>query len=432
MMRGGAVAYRFRLVVGGAAKFNVKKLLRHRFILFATQDADKRPRFSPFIWCILTLAVCWLLELVRAQTSLAQTVPAAGQAGARDFLEYWAAGRLFAQGSNPYSPAELFALQRMAGWSDDQALIMWNPPWTLPFVLPFGLPNFAAGQFFWLLVHVFLMLFSTQRLWRIYSNSAMAFRLPLVLAFTFVPTIFVLVIGQITPLLVAGLTAFLYSQRKENWPLMGAALVILSLKPHVLYLLWVVFPLWLFYKHSWRSIGIVALVGMVAMTFPLLVRPGIYSDYIALYGAADVLKPMDWLAPTLRNVIRLFFEIEQPVLQFAPTALAGIWAVHHWYHNKQAWRWEEQLPLLSIVSVFTSFFVWTYDQVVVLPAMVEAAVWISQRSTPWYRFWTARLYIVINACHLLMRFWLAEELWYFWLAPALLANYFVFRWEKAD
>jgi len=47
-----------------------------------------------------------------------------------------------------------------------------------------------------------------------------------------------------------------------------------------------------------------------------------------------------------------------------------------------------------------------------------------------YRYWAARLYVAINLCHFLLRFWLAEELWYFWLAPALLINYLVFMWER--
>jgi hypothetical protein len=398
-------------------------LLRRHVIAFV--------RFFPsLIWCTIILAGA-VLEFANVRSIFAQSVPVAEPTGARDFVEYWAAGRLFAQGRNPYSPGALSELQRTAGWSDVQPLVMWNPPWTLPLVVPFGLPSFVVGQFLWLLSHVFLVLVSAQQLWRIYSNSATASRLPLLLAFTFVPTIFVLIIGQMTPLLLAGLAAFLYSERKANWPLMAAALVILSLKPHILYLFWIVLALWLLHKHSWRLIGIVALVSVAAIIFPMLIRPGIYSDYVALYGAAEVLKPLDWPAPTLRNVIRIFLGVEQPLLQFAPTVLAVVWAVHHWYQQKQAWRWAEQLPLLLIVSVLSSFFVWTYDQVVVLPAMVQAAVWISRRPTLWHRFWTARFYVAINVCHLLLRFWLAEELWYFWLAPALFANYLVFCWERA-
>lgn len=379
---------------------------------------------------MLVLMTCALFELRAPPVIGAQSLPAAEQKGARDFVEYWSAGRLLAQGGNPYSPAELFTLQRTIGWTGTQPIVMWNPPWTLPIVLPFGLPSFVAGQLLWLLFHVCLIMFSAQQLWRVYENSMHGSRLALFLAFTFVPTVFVLIIGQITPLVLAALTAFLYCERKQDWRGMSASLVLLTIKPHLLYLFWIVAPLWLIEKRLWRLIAMVAFVTASAVTLPLLFDPRIYSEYFALFGAAGILKPMDWPVPTLRNVIRTFLDLDSRALQLAPTALASAWVVHYWYHRRQTWRWREQLPLLSIVSVTSSVFVWTYDQVVLLPAIIEAAVWMSQAPAPWHRFWSARLYIAINACHVLQRFWLAEELWYFWLAPALLINYLIFRRER--
>ena len=78
----------------------------------------------------------------------------------------------------------------------------------------------------------------------------------------------------------------------------------------------------------------------------------------------------------------------------------------------------------------TSFFAWTYDQVVFFPAIVEAAIWIKQQSTAWHSFWSVRIYIAINVCHAVLRIWVADELWYYWLAPSLLINYVIFLREK--
>lgn len=379
---------------------------------------------------MIVLLTCALFELPGPRVLVAQTSPVAEQAGARDFVEYWSAGRLFARGGNPYSPAELFALQRTIGWNGAEPLMMWNPPWALPIVLPFGLPSFSTGQFLWLLFHVCLIILSAQYLWRIYGSLTHRSRVPVLLAFTFVPTLFVLIIGQITPLVLAALTAFIYYEGKQNWRALSAALVILTIKPHLLYLFWIVFPLWLLEKRFWRFILTAALVSAGAMVLPLLFNPNIYFEYFSLYGATDILKPMDWPVPTLRNVVRIFLGVDHRGLQLAPTALASAWVVYYWYRRKRAWRWQEQLPLLSMVSVTTSVFVWTYDQVMFLPAIIEAAVWLSRTPAPWHRFWASRLYVAINTGHLLLRFWLAEELWYFWLAPALLINYLIFRWER--
>ncbi len=375
------------------------------------------------------IAVCSIL-LLDAGLLFGQASPITAHAGIRDFVEYWAASRLFWYGGNPYSPAELMTLQQTAGWNGAAPLIMWNPPWSLLFTLPFGLVEYATSQFLWLLVHVILILYSTQQLWRIYGDSARSSRLPWILALTFVPTLFVLIIGQITPLVLAGLTLLLYAERKQSLWTTSASLLILSIKPQVLYLFWIVFALWLLEKRPWRVVWRAALVGVAAGLVPVLFDPNIYSQYLALYGVPTVLKPMDWPVPTLRNVIRVFFDIDQMWLQLAPTILAILWAVYYWQRHKHQWVWLKQLPLLLLVSVATSFFVWTYDQVVLLPAIIEGATWIKQGSVPWYRTWSARIYVAINSLHLLQRFWLAEELWYFWLAPALLLNYLLFLWEK--
>lgn len=371
-----------------------------------------------------------LLASLNVGIVFAQDAPFSNLAGIRDFVEYWAASRLLTHGGNPYSPEALLAIQHSAGWSGSAPLIMWNPPWSLAFILPFGFLDFTVGQFFWLMLHVGLVLISAQCLWRIYGKSPQSTRLPWLLALTFVPTVFVLIIGQITPLVLAGVTAFLYFEEKRKKLATGAALVILSIKPHLLYLFWIFLLLWLIEKQIWRLVLGAVLAGLVAALLPWFFNPKVYSEYVALYGISGILKPLDWPAPTLRNLLRLLVGIDDPWLQFAPTAIAVAWVFYHWRRHKSGWNWRDQVPIISVVSVASSIFVWTYDQVVLLPAILEGAAWIRQRPAPWIKFWCARVYITINVIHLLMRFWLAEELWYFWLAPALLMNYFLFHWEK--
>ena len=375
--------------------------------------------------------VFWSLGLLYPRFAYAQTSSTAAQAGVRDFVEYWAASRLFLDGGNPYSPVELLDVQQSVGGSHIAPLIMWNPPWTLLFTLPFGLMSFTVAQFCWLLIHTFLILISAQQLWRLYGDSAKTSRIAWILVLTFVPTVFVLIIGQITPLILAGVTAFLYFERKQNWFAIGAAVLILSVKPHLLYLFWIVLLLWIWDKRQWRIIWASMLIVIIAVLFPLLFDSKIYSQYFALYQTANIAKPFDWPTPTPRSVIGILFGSDRTWLQFLPSVVAVAWVLYYWQRHKRQWCWLEQLPLLLLVSIASGFFAWTYDQVVLLPAIVEGAIWISHQSVSWYRFWAARVYIAINTCHLVSRFWLAEELWYFWLAPMLLGNYLIFRWESS-
>jgi hypothetical protein len=375
--------------------------------------------------------VFWLLALPMAQIAMAQTSSSSDLPGARDFMEYWAASRLLASGGNPYSPEALFSLQQPAGWDGAMPVIMWNPPWTLAFTLPFGLVNYEVGQFFWLLVHVLFILVSSQQLWRIYGFTTTPSHLPWLLALTFVPVIFVLIIGQISPVILAGLTAFLYFERKQKWFAMGACAAVLSVKPHLLYLFWIVFLLWLWQRRQWRVLSGTALVGVSAAVVPLLFDPQIYLQYFALYRIPDIPQPLDWLNPTLRTAIRVFIGPTPAWLQFLPSALAILWVLCYWRRYSQSWQWHERMPLIVLVSVTSSFFAWTYDQVVFLPAIVAAAIQIRQTRIPWHKFWSARGYILINVCHAIQRIFIADELWYFWLAPALLVNYLAFQWEAS-
>ena len=293
--------------------------------------------------------------------ALRSGLPVAERGSTRDFVEYWSAARLFIEGGNPYSPDELIVLQRTAGWGGVQPLIMWNPPWALPLVLPFGIADFTTGQMFWLVLHVWLILISAQVLWRIYNDADSASRFSWVLALTFVPVVFVLVIGQITPLTLAGLALFLHGERKQKYWAWGASLVLLSIKPHVLYLFWIVLLFWIFDRRPRRLLFSAALFGLGALLLPLLFHPEIYSKYLVLYGAPGIDKPMDWPAPTLRNVIRIFFGTGETWLQIAPTVIAAGWSIYHWTKHRHQWLWREQLPLLCVVSVSTSIFLWTYD-----------------------------------------------------------------------
>ena len=62
-----------------------------------------------------------------------------------DFIEYWAAAKLTLDGENPYDPALLLPLQLANGRATDEAVMMWNPPWSLAVVLPLGLAPRPRG-----------------------------------------------------------------------------------------------------------------------------------------------------------------------------------------------------------------------------------------------------------------------------------------------
>jgi Glycosyltransferase family 87 len=350
--------------------------------------------------------------------------------GVRDFAAYWASARLLLAAQNPYSPAELLELQRMLGWQDAAPLVMWNPPWTFAVTLPFGLLEFESGQFLWLLLNVLLLLISARLLWRSYGERADRYRLAWFLTVTFIPTVFVLVIGQITPLVLAGLVGFLYFERQGKKFAAGAFLALAMLKPHLIYLFWLVFALWALQRRQWSLLSSAAVTGLVAATMPLLFNPSVYHQYIELFRPTELQLPLDLPAPTLRNAVKLLLETDVGALQILPSLVALIWVVFYWRRHQSDWQWSERLPLVLLVSLTTSAYAWTFDQVVFLPAIIQGASWLVRQRLPWYQSIAALLYVAIDLAHGAMRVFVAEELWYFWLAPALLVAYLIYCWES--
>ena len=389
----------------------------------------KRWRIPIFILCF-TLVNAVLLNLVNVSIASAQTVAKADESGVRDFVEYWSASRLLLDGGNPYAPNELLKLQQSVGWSSATALVMWNPPWTFPLTLPFGLLSYSLAEFAWLLVQLLVILVCTNLLAHLYGGSSGTCRIEWGVALSFVPTVFVLTIGQISPMVLAGITGFLVLESKGKWLVAGAALAVVSIKPHLLYLFWLALCLWICREGHWRiALGALMSFLLVALV-PLYFDRDIYGQYFELYKLEGILQPLDQATPTLRNIFPLLFGRSDRWLQSLPTVIGFAWLIYYWQRHKVRWQWSQELPLILLVSVTTSFFAWTYDHVVFLPALIEVAAWIKRTRLPWYRSWAVLSYLTINAVHGVMRFWFAEEFGYVWLAPALLLSYIVYRFEK--
>ena len=379
---------------------------------------------------ILCLAIIVVFKLVGASIASAQTGSNVHQSGVRDFVEYWSASRVLLNGGNPYAPIELLVLQQSVGWPGSTALLMWNPPWTFPLTLPFALLNFPTAQFVWLLVQLLTILICTRLLATLYGGSSESCRFEWGVALSFVPTAFVLIIGQISPMVLAGITGFLVLTSQRKWLPAGAALAVVSIKPHLLYLFWLALLLWLCREGHWRMVFGTMIAFLIIALIPVYFDRAIYGQYFQLYTLEGILQPFGQATPTLRNIFPFLLGRSDHWLQSLPTVIGIAWLVYYWQRLKPHWQWSEELPLVLLVSVTTSFFAWTYDHVVFLPALIEVTAWIKRTRLPWYRSWAVIGYLAVNAVHAIMRFWFAEEFGYIWLAPALLLCYVVYRCEK--
>ena len=214
----------------------------------STAQPNQRRRMAVVLLCCALVSSADFINpcIASAQTMNSQPT------GVRDFVEYWSASRLLLNGGNPYAPDQLLQLQRSVGWGSGAALIMWNPPWTLPFTLPFGLLNFNLSQFAWLFSQLLLILICTQALANLYGGASTNCRIEWCVALSFVPTVFVLIIGQISPMVLAGITGFLVLEKKRKSLAAGAMLAVVAIKPHLLYLFWLALLFWICRYRRWQ------------------------------------------------------------------------------------------------------------------------------------------------------------------------------------
>ena len=344
-----------------------------------------------------------------------------------DFVEYWAAAQLWLSGGDPYSPAELLKLESFAGWSEPAALLMWNPPWTLAFLWPFGLMGYDTAQFIWFLFHSLIIFLGAQSLWRLYGGAIKKSRTPWVAVLTFTPVYFVLLLGQIGPLILLGVIGFLLAAKREAWAWAGASLVLVSVKPHLLYLLWLAFMLWLVREKCWRAGFGLVIAGAIAALIPLAIDRQIYSQYAQLFSTSGIVRPTEWATPSLGTAIGEIFGIRASWIRWLPTMFGSLWFLWYYRRHSNAWNWQSHLPLLILVSVATSSFVWTFDLVVLLPALIQATVWWTNTRQAFASKVVLSGYLAIMAISLVAKVFVRNDLWYFWLAPMLLFFYLALR-----
>jgi hypothetical protein len=345
--------------------------------------------------------------------------------GVDDFVEYWSAGRLNFTRGNPYAPDQLLALQKSAGLKDDQAIMMWNPPWALPLVMPFGLLDYPAGRLVWLLFHVVLVVGCADVLWRIYGGPESARLVAWLAALSFCPTLIVLRMGQISPFILLGLTGFLYFARTQHFALAGAFIVLAAIKPHLVYLVGLAVLLWCLDRRCWSLLFGAGAAGLAAVLIAIAANPAVFAQY--RYATAHY-PPVDWITTTFGTLLRVCFAPEQSWLQFVPPVFGIGWFLPYWRRHRRDWDWDAQLPLLLLVSYVTACFGWLGDQVALIVALIPVAVWAWRSPRPAVHVAALAIYLALDAADLALNVLSHEQqLWHLWTAPALLLGYLAMR-----
>jgi hypothetical protein len=349
----------------------------------------------------------------------------------KDFVEYWAAGRLFAAGGNPYSWDAMLEVEKSVGMEtysseetgEEMPLLMFNPPWTLVFIMPFAQGTFALSRLMWFIFGLGLLILCADAIWRIYGGAPNRRWLAWIIGLSFVPTLQVLQMGQIGPLLLLGIVGFLFCINRSGWSA-GIATVLMAIKPHLFGVFAVALFLWTVHQRRWSVFGGAAVTVAVIMACLLAVDPHLLNQY---WHCMMVHSPRDCRTPILGSLMRVLFGPDQFWLQVIPQVVGLVWVTVYWYRRRNNWDWLEQLPLLVLVSLLTTpYGAWPFDLVVLLLPVIEIAA-RAQHASRTQLIMIVGVYAAIEVPALVLSAVGVDSFYFVWMPPALLVGYLAVR-----
>ena len=273
------------------------------------------------------------------------------------------------------------------------------------------------------------IMFSADRLWLLYGGSRETRAWALLVIATFIPGLFAYRGGQIVPFMLLGLVGFLYFAKKEKWWLAGMMTVFIAVKPHTLYLFWFALLIWTVKHRLWQVLLGSAIALLCVSLPPLFFNPNVISHYFSDIVTKSLIYY--WATPTLGTFLRFCFGSEKYWLQYIPALVGLIWFFFYWRMHKNSWIWEQRVLMLIFISLMTNFYTWPSDYLMILPAVMQATVWLIQEPGVCHRRWLVLFYIMINAATLVSTFFLLYH-WYLWMPFALWANYILLKNQLAS
>jgi Glycosyltransferase family 87 len=291
-----------------------------------------------------------------------------------DFITYWAAGHLFLTHGDPFSPAATFAIEKSYGWTLPQPYVTFCPPWALPIMSVMALLTFHAAHSLWFAISLVLNATSAIALWSYFGGESRKSWIAILLCLTFLPMGGAELLGQITPLILFSLTAFLWLLRRDCYFAAGFVLIGVGPKPHLLFLVALAILFWTIQKRAWTLLVGAAVSYSIFTAAAFTYNPASLGYLHETYGAA-----MD-ISCGIGGALRSVFGLQHLWLQFLPSVIGAAWFLFYWAKHRHHWDWQEHLPLLLIVSVCTSPYCWYHDFILILPALVALAVRGAYRS----------------------------------------------------
>jgi hypothetical protein len=294
-----------------------------------------------------------------------------------DFGASWSAARLLCRGENSYNNRALLENERSAGWSMAEAVVPWNPPWALAIMIPLALLPFSFAKWVWIVINGLLILILADYWWNAYGGSREQRMASWLASVWYFPCIVALYFGQMSLFVLAGVTGMAWSLRRRKMEWLGFFILLASLKPHLLFPMWLFLIFWIARQKRWQILiragsGILSACIVVAC-----LRPGIYHDYAL--AATSVHSPAIWATPTIGTLLRVEFSDIPKWIIFLPGICGVLLSMLLWKKWRENFSWDLHLDPILLLSLATASYAWIFDWAILLPCLIRIFVWFQHR-----------------------------------------------------
>ena len=365
---------------------------------------SKLDNISPWIpiSLLIFLGMVCLLMLwnISSKTSL----------GESDFIAYWSATYLLQTGQNPYDPALILSVEKAQTervFAD--VLMAWNPPPLFVFLLPLAYLSFKTAKFVWLIVNILIVLICSLMLARLYLPPGNNKFVLIYLLFTFsLPQIVTgVIIGQVTFLVFFGLTTCMVLIKKERWFWAGAILILTSIKPHMVVLSVIYLLIYMAQRRQFKGWAGLITAGMACIVVLFFFRTHWFYDLLGIMAMA----PVHLVTPTIGGLLTYWGmpDATRYIIIFLlplPFILA---------RYRAAIKMELAVALLTLITVPTTFFGWSFDQTILLIPIAQVFGWMAISKHKITNTWFVIAIITSLVATYVQRVFNSNDVYYVWV-----------------
>jgi hypothetical protein len=213
--------------------------------------------------------------------------------------------------------------------------------------------------------------------------------------------------GQITFLVFLGVVACMALIKKEQWFWAGAILILTTVKPHIAILSVIYLLIHMAQNRRYQGWAGLTLAGMTCAAVLFIFRPAWVNDLAGILAIA----PVNWATPTIGGMLSYLHITEAGrylLVIFLP--LPFLLAKY-----PQKFSMEFSVAVLTLITIPTTFYGWSYDQTILLIPIAQVIGWVSHLKNKIFNIWIA---IAIGAAFFISYFQRAvttNDLYYLWI-----------------